>query len=299
MDDAQAEVEEVRHKEDTAKKFAYASITFDTFKPSERRPPSYQPELDGEQRRSRLPSFARNYNPAANRIQLARNYEVVSLMHKPTSAATKAGAAVAEQDDVPMEEYDTLKHQERKLTMTSQRNFSISQAEYATDYSQLSQVRKKPKQKLSLRDESANHFHKGERPVPKTRTKFPNPGLHSSYSSVKKSPPQPLPPPYDPRFNGMAREEDHYKVPRRQRSVLGGHYDQPSSLVRVAYSCENLGHSAPQATGHEAAAATSIYDMPSSISPPMAWRFEREAQERSLRSLISQDSYVDMSTTQV
>ncbi len=294
------EVEEVRQKESTAKKFGYASITFDTFKPSNSRPPSYQPELDIDQR-NRLPSFARNYNPAANRVQLARSYEVVTLMNKPpANEATNAvaGASKAGAENGPREEYDTLSYPERKPTMTSQRNFSISQAEYATDYSQL-QLQKKPKQKMAIVGEPAS-IYQNEKPIPRQRSKFPKPALLSSYSSVKKSSPPPLPPPYNPTSSATNDlNEDHYKVPKSYREIENGYYDRPSSLVRVARSCENLGHAGPQFIQHEGATASSIYDMPSSISPPLARQLEMEAQLKSLNSLFSQDSYIDMSATQV
>lgn len=299
MDDAQADAEEVRHKEDTAKKFDYASITFNTFKPSQRqppsRPPSYQPELDNEQRRNRLPSFARNYNPAANRLKLARSYEVVTLIHKSAGEDSKAGASACPVGNEPMEEYETLKYPERRPSLAPQRNLSISQEQYIQDYSQLP-VKKKPTQKMRVFEEPLGHSQ-NERPVPKRRINAPSKALMSSYSSVKKCSPPPLPPPYNPTFDGMAGDEGHYKVPKSYRNVANNHYDCPSSVVRLAWSCENLNHSAHHAaTGHEAAAATSIYDMPSSISPPLPRRFEREAAtERSLQSLISQDSYVDMS----
>ena len=152
---------------------------------------------------------------------------------------------------------------------------------------------------MPLFDEATYHSP-NEKPIPKTRTRFPNPmPLSSSYTCVKKNAPPPLPPPYNPRFDGQAIEEDHYKVPRKQKRPLSGHYDQLSSLFRIAWSCEDFTQALPhQAQGHQAA-ARSIYDMPSSISSPMARKFEKKVPEMSLHSLISQDSYVDMSATQV
>ena len=296
VDDAQAEVEEVRQKEDRAKKFAYASITFDTFKPSERpRPPSYQAEAEGEQRRSRLPSFARNYNPVANRIQLARSYEVVSLQNpKPAVEATNAGSLTQTSEHGPGEEYDILSYPDRKMTLTSQRNFSISQAEYSRDYSQLDQVKQKPQKRCVVQYQHKEPLYENSKPIPKTRTKKPYPDPHSSYTSVKKSSPPPLPPPYNPQLESVTIEENHYNVPRSHKREKQGHYDYP----RSARSCENISHSAVH-VGTNAAAATSIYDIPSSAPPPIAVMIEGETHELSLHSLFSQDSYVDMSASQV
>jgi len=296
-------VEEVRQKEDRAKKFAYASITFDTFKPSEtpRPPSSYKVEAEEQQQRSsRLPSFARNYNPAANRIQLARSYEVVTLQtHKPDGAATNAGGACGQNQSLEKslggEEYDTLSYPDRKMTITSQRNLSISHAEYSRDYSQLSQVAKEPKKRLAAQTHHVEVHYQNSKPIPKSRTKKPYPDPHSSYTSVKKSSPPPLPPPYDPQPESAAIDENHYNVPKSHGREMQSNYDYP----RGVRSCENLSHSRAMHMSNEAVATTSIYDIPSSVPPPLAVMIEGETHELSLHSLFSQDSYVDMSASQV
>ena len=129
VDEAQEEAAEVKRKEVRDAKFQYASITFDTFKPSpasDDKPTLYQPEVDEEQmQRRRVPSFARNYNPVANRAMLARSYEVVTPMAA-IAAAAAAGGGNQPSPSLGQEEYDKLVHQERKMTGSSQRNFSIS-----------------------------------------------------------------------------------------------------------------------------------------------------------------------------
>ncbi len=131
VEDAQEEAEEVRRKQVRDAKFQYASITFDTFKPpspsSSAHPMLYQPEMDEEQaQRCRLPSFARNYNPVANRAMLARSYEVVTPMASIAAAAEGGASSSKLPPSLEDMDYDKLVHQERKMTGVPQRNFSIS-----------------------------------------------------------------------------------------------------------------------------------------------------------------------------
>lgn len=319
VEDVQAEVEEVRRKENTAAKFKYASITFDTFKPVDSlptRPPVHQSDVEFESRRDRLPSFARNYNPAANRVELARSYEVVTLKPKSEAGVNEVGGEHLSQGYGTDDEYDKLMHEKKELMVTSQRNFSISYGNVTdtADYSQLNQVQNRftqvriqPQLKLPGCS-SPNNAEVKVKPMPKKRTNLPKPNPLSSYTAVKKHEGPPLPPPYDPMFDKIEgtekiEEEEHYKVPMKQKRITSGHYDHPSSLIRVAWSCENLGST--QASAEVQDGAIGLYDIPSSLSPSLAAHkrnsmvLDQPLQELSLHSLFSQDSYIDMTATHV
>lgn len=309
MEEAQAEAEEVRQKEVTAAKFQYASITFDTFKPPDNltaasSPPLYQPELDKEHDgRMRLPSFARNYNPASNRAMLARSYEIVT----PISSADGAGPTTNPPANgaLQQEEYDKLVHQERKMTGSSQRNFSISvkpQMQHATDYSQL-QLKAKPKQNDELGVKKIKPQIKKRTLVPGAEKKLVK---SPSYSTVVK----PKAPPLPPRVEDTP--EDHYKVPLSRRVLQDGHnpaglYDHPSSLLRVAWSCENVGSQYPSQQQQQQVLHMNggFYDSPSSPPRPHIARSQRSLvhDEPSgyvnlANNSLSMDSYIDM-TSQV
>ena len=260
VEEAQEQAEEVRRKEATRAKFQYASITFNTFKPptpppENMTPPTpYQPQPDDEQqqlRDTRLPSFARNHNPASNRAMLARSYEVVAPM------LSLAGATNAVTETPPQDEYHKL---DRKMSeVSSKRNFSISTPKtdhrVITNYSVL-QLSTKPaaapptqptaelaggelgvkrikpmiKKRTLLKDENAQN----EKPPEKI----------PSYSLVQKPKAPPLPPHYNRTEEEEEEEESHYKVPVSKKVLLDREaaniYDHPSSLVRVSWSCENI-----------------------------------------------------------
>jgi hypothetical protein len=266
VEEAQAEVEEVRRKEARDAKFQYSSVTFQTFKPTSAKegatPIPPQDEEQQQQHDHRFPSFARNHNP--NRAMLARSYEVVTPIG--FSGATGGGASSSgtnlasghSSGEFQLEEYDKLMHQERKMTgasqtgelqrsvnpskrmaSTSQRNFSISTKVQgnSTNYSQL-EIKSKPP--VGENDELGIRRIK---PVIKQRTRIQAdpPSNIPSYTLVKK----PKGPPLPPRCGSQEEvtkeetEEDYYKVPK---SILKSEMlDSYGKQVRTAWSYENIG----------------------------------------------------------
>lgn len=308
VEEMKAEAADVRRKENTAAKFTNASITFNTFKPVKSQLTSLsvsQSELDINPQRHWHPNFSQNYNLAAQR-QLARSYETVILMPKSETNANQEDISVKNlsQGDETDEDYENLVYREGTPTMTSQRNFSIScskNPEITTDYSELmlQECPHHPQPGIAL----ANDEEEKVKPNPKKRTSLPNP--RHSYTAVKKFKTRPLPPLYDPRIareveEDEAEETEYYNVPAKwRRASRSGHYDRPSSLIRVALSCENLKSTPASAevleTGH--------YDIPSSILPYFEDKKGSmvlgQLLQLSFDSLSSQDSYVDMTATRV
>lgn len=335
VEDAQAEMEEVRRKEVRDAKFQYASVTFDTFKPTPSEPSDnsithqlrdeeqcHWPQDEEQLREQRLPSFARNFNPVANRAMLARSYEIVTPMGAAAAGATnsESGTKLPEDSgDFQLEEYDKLVHQERKMTSTSmrnmtgasQRNFSISTRikETKTNYSQL-ELTKNPNSQ-----EDSELGVKKIKPAVKKRTlrnaDVENPpGKIPPYSLVQKPKAPPLPPRYDRDFQEEPNEEQHYKVPKQiHRRELMSTYDRPSSLVRVAWSCENIGRPAMLDPHTMTSRGLDFYDAPAP--------FPRGRDARSQQNLVSNEpmymnrvaevlqnsasvgSYIDMTGSQV
>lgn len=287
MEDAQAEVEEVRQKETRAKKFQYASITFDTFKPDTATPPHsgsvYQPESDENQQQheKRIPSFARNFNPLLNRAELARSYEVVTPMssRRPTATATDH----VDRSFFPTEDYDKLMHQDRKMTGSFQqpqqhlppRKFSITTSKTnKLEYAQLSlnnpqqlppsQQQQQQQQQEEEQKKKGNDRRKAtmkEPAIPPRGSMNKDSAQHlakaHSYSMVNKTPAPPLPPRYNP-DDEEERVEEHYKVPRKCTSnralspVEFNVYDLPSSLGMkyvTTQSCQDLEASCSAAGG--------------------------------------------------
>ena len=343
VEDAQAEVAEVKRKEERQRKFQYASITFDTFKPTEKCTPSvYQPEPDCEhQEHGRLSSFRMSdYNPSADRVELARSYEIVSLI----PIADQARKKDEWRDAGGQEEYHKLTRQGSKMKGYTQRNFSISNTNHpaSKDYAQLQMQMKPPPREEEIKLPPRTTLQGEEiKPPPhalqeevatnkppimkrsfvqkeqRTMNKFP------SYSEVQKARGPPLPPRSDPIImvdNGGGMEEEHYKVPSVRRSIhdtgmeqgmdadAQGHYDHPSSLVRVAWSCENLkkkNSSQEGGTSKTIVVGGTIYDSPSSTlmvrsqSSMMQNGMQAPSQSNLSERTISQDSYIEMTGSQV
>lgn len=299
VEEAQAQVEEVKLKEVRDAKFQYAAITFDTFKPTttkrSTKPVLYQsqPLSDEQQHEQRLPSFDRNFNPTSNRAMLARSYEIVTPMPAAGSAGSGTKLPPTSTGDLQQEEYDKLVHQERKMTGVSQRNFSITRVHNtaATNYSQLEM-----KSKTALANgEAAELGVKKIKPVIKKRTLIKDtqkpPNKIPSYSLVQKPKAPPLPP-RDPDFleeemeaqkevalGQLEEEEQHYKVPRSVQR----------SLTRVAWSCENI-QSQDQFQPHTLA-GYELYDTPTS--------YPRRHAVSSQRSLVQEEPFYTNSIAEV
>ena len=322
VEEAQAEMEEVKRKEVRDAKFQYASVTFDTFKPA----PGEQSAAEPEEHEHRLPSFARNFNPIANRAMLARSYEIVTPMGAPKAeAGTKPSA---DGTDLQLEEYDKLIHQERKMTSTStrkmtgasQRNFSISTRvkETKPNYSQLELTTKANSQEAS--ELGVKRIKPGvkNRNLIKADVEDP-PSKIPSYSLVKKPKAPPLPPRYDydiqeEEVKEEAPQEEHYKVPRsvRRREQMNT-YDRPSSLVRVAWSCENIrSQSRPLKTDPHTTTASGdldFYDAPAIFPRGRGAHSQRSLLHNEpmyannvaevLQNSASVGSYIDMTGSQV
>lgn len=330
VEEAQAEVEEVRRKEVRDAKFQYASITFDTFKPAPAEQSAaqslYQPQDEEQQHDHRLPSFARNFNPIANRAMLARSYEIVTPSG---TTATKSGtkSPATGTSDLQLEEYDKLIHQERKMTgasqrkMTgaSQRKFSISTIVHGlrTNYSQL-EINSKPSLTKRETAETTELGVKKIKPTIKKRTVMKAdaekpPSKIPSYSLVQKPKAPPLPHRYDhdPQEEA-AKEEEHYKVPRSVHRREMDTYDCPSSQVRVAWSCENI-QSQDQSWQMNPRVSTSsdfeIYDTPTTFPRGRAVCSQRSLVHEEplytnsiaevLQNSVSVGSYIDMTGSQV
>lgn len=316
----------MRRKEVRDAKFQYASITFDTFKPtpaeqgtapSPSSPSRDQPGPDQEaQHDHRLPSFARNFNPKANRAMLARSYELVTPVAASGAANSgkKPPLGPGTSGNLQQEEYDKLVHQERKMTGASQRNFSISTRAHnmpRTNYSLLEKMSKDP----LANGETAELGVRKIKPTIKKRTLIKNTekplSKIPSYSMVQKPKAPPLPPRYDQEEVAKEEaEEEHYKVPRsvysRERATA---YDRPASLVRVARSCENI-RSQSQRVTHTSVSDMShkLYDTPTVFprgrsqhslvhhdNEPLYTNSIREV----LQNSISVGSYIDMTGSQV
>lgn len=303
IEEAQAQAEEVKAKEVRTAKFQYTSITFDTFKPGESggNRGLYQPEVDEErQQRQRLPSFARNYNPTANRAMLARSYEVVTPMNPATAAAAAAGGPGGATNQglgdasggFHPEEYHKLMHQERKMTGVSQRNFSISTKMHDRTATNYSQLMLKPSSKReagsaaeaaggtghAMAGEVANVFRSPEniKLPPQSRTEEEELGVKKIKPVAKKRtlPPRekPIPsyslvqkpkaPPLPPRASNEDWEEKEAEE-EEERDVLTiteGHYNVPRSLSR-----RDMARDSRELT-------LSHYDQPSSLR--VAWSCE-------------------------
>lgn len=331
VEEAQADVEEARQKEIRQAKFQYVSVTFDTFKPTENNapPPVYEPQPDEEQHKHRLPSFARNYNPSANRAMLARSYELVTPMASSRSGGAGKGSGnnPLTEGELQQEEYDKLVHQERKMTGASQqRNFSISDQVKnkvpPTNYSQLQLKLKSGTQSNPQLDAQELGVKKIKPTIKKRRfvqeaenklVKTP------SYSTVQK----PRAPPLPPRMaiNGedlepkMAEEESHYKVPvsMRVRQEAASLYDHPASLVRVARSCEDIGMSHMFHHQEEVGGALYNHDMatgavgssPRAVHSRLSLVHDHDNMDEPLygndlaSNSVSMDSYIDMTASQI
>ena len=279
IEGAQAEAEEVRQKEATRAKFQYASVTFNTFKPQEEdktKPPLYPVNEDSEHATGqRLPSFARNFNPTANRAMLARSYEIVTPMKNLPGASGITESTEAVVGGLQQEEYHKLMHPERKMTGVSQRKFSITTTTSTatgaggrdvtrTNYSQLElNPSGKETAEAKAKDDPQELGVKKIKPVAKKRTllqKSESSQVNKipSYSVVQK----PKAPPLPPRCADLEEDdeqaqerrpevqESHYKVPRgaKQHAAAAASrnveaskmYDQVPSQLRVAWSCENI-----------------------------------------------------------
>ena len=220
----------------------------------------------------------------ANRAELARSYEIVSPITIPQQNLYPG--------EMEKEEYDKLVHQERKMTVVSQRKFSISTNACKTDYAQLN-LQSQPVATLHENQETSKlpitkrFLSKNEESL----VKIP------SYSTVYKPEAPLLPPRYE-------EEEDYYKVPVGQRSIQDNtnHYDHPTSLLKVAWSCDNLQMKSQfqQDTKRrvERVIFDDHYDTPSSMIRSQSSLLPDEPTYPLSINSLSQESYVDMTSSQ-